>query len=1343
MRGKTKEVKDRLHLVTLASSAGGLEALKRFLSNAEPDGGTTYVVIQHLDPTHESMFPQLLQKVTSLTVGQVQPHTRLKADHVYVIPPNRYLEVRDQHLELFEPPVARGHRMAIDHFLRSAAESFGPQCACCILSGSGTDGSQGAKAIKESGGLVLVQDPGEAGFDGMPRSTISGRLADRVLSAADMPALIAGFFDGEFEISPTSADGNDALKRILQMVKERTGYDFYNYKNATLTRRIQRRMRFHLCDTPQEYIDRLIKDDEEVHALRKDLLISVTHFFRDPEIFRKIKDDALSEMCERIAQGDNVRIWVPAVATGEEAYSIAILLQEVFEHTKRTCQVQIFATDVDQDALETARVGWYPRSIEADVSSERLERWFTAERGGYRIHKNIREMVTFAQQNLLDDPPYSRLDMITCRNLMIYLESNVQQQIVSLFHFALKPDGILVLGPAEAVAQHSGMFQPVDKKHRIYRRLDTPRQPGRQIPSSPFERQFQAKGISDISPRGRLDSDLLAQAAQRALARHEKICIAVVDSECALQYVLGESAPYMEIPAGVMDRHLGNLVRQGLRAKVRMIMHQAIKDEQAEAHTTARMQIEGKECRVTITCRRVDQANDLYACIFVYHRTEPPTNVTCELDSDTAAAARIAELEQELNDTRRDLVSTIQQLETTNEELRASNEEVVSVNEEVQSTNEELETSKEELQSLNEELTTVNQQLQDKMTEVYRSHEDMANLLASSDIATVFLDPELCIRRTTEAADAILNTRPTDAGRRLRHFASPFHEINLTAEAQKVLSDKQPREHEALADNGRWYSIRILPYRNTNGQTEGVVLTLVDIDRLKKTQEQIENEPKLLDTVLETLPTGLVIADANGRITRDNQASRELWGIKLEADSWEDYDDFVAWWPETQQRITAEEWAMTRALQTGEVIRNELILNQKFNSDEQRYFINNVAPIRDASGNITGGVAALQDVTERMAAEKAYQETAEMFQTLADHISQFAWMADATGWIFWYNQRWFDYTGTTLEEMKGWGWQKVHHPDHVDRVTARFKEAIEKSERWEDTFPLRSAGGEYRWFLSRALPIRDPHGRILRWFGTNTDVTERLQAEQALEEEHKLLDQRVRERTRELEKSQQEVRQLHHLTATAEQRERRRIAEGLHDNVQQLLSAARMGLSVVLPKIHEEKDHHRLAQTEQWICEALEATRSLIFDLSPAVLYEMGLEPAVRHLIGELKERFNLEVKLTVNQKNEPADESVRVFLFSAVRELLFNVVKHAHTKEAEVEISSSDGRAMLVVRDQGCGFEQSAINGAISDSASEATSLGLKMLKERAAQFGGDLELDTTPGNGCTITLWTHRENQ
>ena len=572
--------------------------------------------------------------------------------------------------------------------------------------------------------------------------------------------------------------------------------------------------------------------------------------------------------------------------------------------------------------------------------------------------------------------------------------------------------------------------------------------------------------------------------------------------------------------------------------------------------------------------------------------------------------------------------------------------------------------------------------------------------------------------------------------------------IEAWSESLRTGADYRVEHRVQMGDGSfRWHLSRAIALRDDDGRIVKWFGTATDIDDLKEAERQLaeseqalrdalqeaEKQRRLLDTVLDSLPVGVIIADAQGRIVRDNEATRELWGIPPQTDSWEKYGDWVGFWPETGQRIQAHEWAMARAILQGESTRNELIQNERFDTHERRYYINNAVPLRDAGGRIIGGVAAMQDVTDRLDIEEALRRSEQNFRALADHMSQLAWMADADGWVFWYNRRWFDYTGTTLEQMQGWGWRQVHHPDHVERVVEKIRRCFQAGELWEDLFPLRSRDGEYRWFLSRAAPIRDSDGNVIRWFGTNTDVTEQKQSQEALQQAREQLEQRVAERTAELQRRADQLARLSSELTLAEQRERRRLAQVLHDHLQQLLVGAKFGLEMLSRRV-DESLQEPARQIDELIDESLKASRSLTVELSPPILHDAGLAAGLEWLSRWMEQKHGLTVHLTSDHRAATDREDVRVLLFQSVRELLLNTVKHAGVTEAHVSLEACDHDMLCVtVQDNGRGFDPQNI---LQDSRALHGGFGLFSIRERLGLLGGRLDVISSPGRGARFSL-------
>ena len=749
-------------VVGIGASAGGLEALKAFFGAMPPKSGLVFVVVVHLDPTHESLMPQLLSHVTGLTVEQARDRQPLETDHVYVIPPNRTLTIDQGLLRVREVADRRSLRGAIDHFFRSLAEAERDRAVAIVLSGTGTEGTLGTRAVKAEGGLVMAQAPDTAAQPGMPTSAIATGLVDLVLAPDKMPeVLLASMRKVPAHRPPrAAADAKplEGLPAILAVLRARTKYDFRGYKKGTLQRRIERRMGLQQIDSVTRYLDFLRSHPTEVDKLFKDLLIGVTSFFRDAPSFEELGAKVLAVLVREHDQEAPIRIWVPGCSTGEEAYSLAIVLAEQMAAAQSACRVQIFATDVDDDALEIARIGTYPDSIALDVTPQRLQRFFTRHDHRYTIIKSIRESVVFAVQNLTTDPPFSKLDVVSCRNVLIYLESEMQERLLSLFHFALNPGGYLFLGSAEGVGPLDDLFSPISKRRRIFRRLGQGTRQALELP-------VHAPAATDAARIGaKVTSEpTLATLADQLLLDHLAPVAVVVRSSGQIVRFYGAMERYVSLPKGEATLDVLTLARDALKATLRAALHEAVRRNRPTVIETLDA---GRDRRTTlrVTVKPLNGPQTAERLWMILFEEVPPPARASTRKAGHGQHDLVRRLENELRVTKKEQQHLVEQLESSNEELKAANEEVLSMNEELQSTNEELTTSKEELQSMNEELTTLNAQLQDKVQELTSVNDDLANLLVSTDIATVFLDTDLRIKRFTTAASHVLNLQKSDTG---------------------------------------------------------------------------------------------------------------------------------------------------------------------------------------------------------------------------------------------------------------------------------------------------------------------------------------------------------------------------------------------------------------------------------------------------------------------------------------------------------------------------------------------------------------------------------------------------
>jgi two-component system, chemotaxis family, CheB/CheR fusion protein len=805
-----------------------------------------FVIVQHLDPTHKGIMPELLQRATAMKVIQVKDRTKVRPDWVYVIPPNRDMSILHGVLHLLEPAAPRGLRLPIDFFLRSLALDQQERSIGVILSGMGSDGTLGLRAIKEKAGVVLVQEPATAKFDGMPRSAIDAGLADMVAPVEALPGKIIAYLQRAPLIAQTEVALEDkaqsALEKVVTLLRAHTGHDFSLYKRNSLYRRIERRMGIHQINKMADYVRYLQENSQELDLLFKELLIGVTNFFRDPAAWEQLRGNAIPTLLAQRSPSHALRAWVPACSTGEEAYSLAMVFKEAVEQAKPkgNFALQVFATDLDRDAIDKARQGFFPDNIAADVSPARLRRFFAKEERGYRVRKEIREMVIFAPQNLIMDPPFTKLDILSCRNLLIYLAPEVQKKLIPLFHYSLSPGGILFLGSSETIGSAMDLFVPLNGKSRLFRRTESP------LRAEPVEFPPSFSAGPPAGPAARPASNPLAslqsQAEQLVLQRYAPPAV-LANEKGDIFYISGRIGKYLEPAAGKANWNLFAMTREGLRYELTGAFQKALRQKEGMALHGLKVGTNGGEQRVDVTVQQLDDPGPLQGLVMIVF-TEVAAPVAAlpgpgRRPKPHARNARLSELEQELRQVRAESRATHEEMQTSQEELRSANEELQSANEELQSTNEELTTSKEEMQSLNEELQTVNTELQAKLEELSRASNDMKNLLNSTDIATLFLDNDLNVRRFTPQAAKIIKLIPVDVGRPITDLVSDLNYPTLVDDVRKVLRTLAPTEMSAATRDGRWFNARIMPYRTLDDRIDGVVITFADITVAKMLEAKL------------------------------------------------------------------------------------------------------------------------------------------------------------------------------------------------------------------------------------------------------------------------------------------------------------------------------------------------------------------------------------------------------------------------------------------------------------------------------------------------------------------------
>ena len=1180
-------------VVGLGGSAGALEPFMQFFAGMSADSGAAFVVIQHLAPTHESLLPDLLARHTQMKVMQAGDGVPVEPNCVYVIPPDQDLGICDGVLHLTKLIKPHGIPMPIDFFLRSLAEERQERAVCVLFSGVGSDGTQGLRAVQAAGGLTIAQDPQTAQYNDLPRSAIDSKHVDWVLPPDQIPGAVLEYLRHPYVKSDKSVIGDAAegkrggLDEILSIVRKQTDCDFRCYKKHTILRRIERRMGLrHISDITQ-YCQVLGQDAEEVSQLRNDLLINVTAFFRDGEAFEELRNQVIAPLLAAKPAGEPLRVWVVGCSTGEEAYSLAILLMEAMAAARKNCPVQVFATDIDEDALQTARQGCYRESIAADISPERLERFFIRTEHGYQVIDSLRSAVVFAVQNLISDAPFSRMDLISCRNLLIYLDAETQTKLAPLFNFALAPGGHLFLGKAEGVGSENELFSLVSKKAKIFRRVTLSRPIVLDTPIVPGKKKIQpVPGVA-----GRLPSVAYADAIRQALLGHFTASVVLVALRGQILQFYGQTGKYLDLPTAEPNLNLLDIAKEGLSLRLRAALHTANDEKRTVVLDGIPITRNANDscARVTITPVAQRGAPEPLLAVIFEDALRPPV-VSSEPSHDHGCEAAVQQLENELRITQQDLHATILDLQSSNEEMRISNEEVVSTNEELQSTNEELETSKEELQSVNEELTIVNNQLQEKVEQLDVAYGDIANLLKSTQLATLFLDRDLRIKFFTPVTTQVLNLIASDTGRPVRDLSLSFLACDFTADAQAVAQGGAAIERDLRHFDGSYYVVRFMPYRTHDNRLEGVVVTFDNVTRLRESEARFRS----------------VLDQSRDVIYRQN-------------------------------------------VQTGR------------------------------------------------------------FEYMSPVIEQIA--------------------GYSVDECLVMDIQTVMsliHPDDLPVVQAAYAR-LEETGISDVEYRLRTKKGDYCWVSNRSSMLRDKAGRPLYRSGNVSDITERKRGEDQIRSLTADLEQRVAERT---EVAETRAKQLQSLTVQlfdVEECERRRLAELLHDDLQQILTGARMQLRAACKAFPPMPSFQSI---DSLLEDSINKARQLSHELSPMVLYNSDLGASLEWLARRMKELHGLDVTVEKDGWVGTHVTGWDVFLFRAVQELLFNVVKHARVERACVQISRSMQELIVSVSDSGCGFDPAILK------PDDATGFGLLSIRERVQALGGLLSIESAPGLGSRFTV-------
>lgn len=1000
-----KESVQPSHYVGIGASAGGLEALEAFFVNMSPESNLAFIVIQHLSPDYKSLMVELLSKKTAMPVHRAEDGMEVHANSVYLIPPKKNLTIFHGRLVLNDKEVNQGISLPIDIFFRSLAEDQGDKTIAIVLSGTGSDGTRGVRAIKEMGGMVMVQDESTAKFDGMPRAAISTGVADFILSPEKMPGQLLGYVSHPYISGKRQADlllqDADALTRLFAELRDKTKVDFTHYKPSTITRRIERRMSVNQLGDFEEYVRYLQSYPGEVIALYRDLLIGVTSFFRDPEAMQALEEKWLPTLLARLKNRE-IRCWVAGCSTGEEAYTLAILLKEAMEKLAISRDIKIFATDIDREAIVTASTGIYPESIAGDLPPLIMGKYFYHKEEKLQIARHIREMVVFAQHNLIKDPPFTNIDLISCRNLLIYLQPVLQQKVFSMFNFSLNPEGLLFLGSSESIGEMGDCFEVLHQKGKIFRsrgkaqplrqELEVRDRGERGIPRPLFSAHKRDRRIADA------EGNMVVRQYLEMAAEHYLPLSVIVNERLQIVHIVGNSDGFFKIPSGPVEYDIAKLAARDLAIPLTTGVQKVFRSGEELSYTNIRLQHRNEDRNIRIRIRPLPELKGHEALVVVFFEeieSRPITGDTPIIyDAGAEVQQRIADLEQELQFARENLQATIEELETSNEELQATNEELLASNEELQSTNE-------ELQSTNEELYTVNAEHQNKIIELTELNNDVDNLLTSSRIGTLLLDEDLEIRKFSPEVTKIFHILEKDIGRPLTHITHRLLDFEPMEMIRAVRENNIPCEEEIQAEGGRWYLVRAMPYSIGPSAYSGVVLTFIDISDARTAKSSLANSRKNTEDISQYIPAGLLLyrTGEQGQLVLEssNPEAERMTGISTEKWAGKTFDEI---WPAAEKLgLTAR---LRDVVKTGEVCSLE-----NFRYDDGQFSgVYRICAFRLAEGRLA---VSFEDVTDRIEAEDALRRSRQFILAVIDSLSSHICVIDQHGVIVAVNNAWREF----------------------------------------------------------------------------------------------------------------------------------------------------------------------------------------------------------------------------------------------------------------------------------------------------------------------------------------------
>jgi two-component system CheB/CheR fusion protein len=1298
--------------VGVGASAGGLEAFTAMLTTLPDSTGMAFVFLQHLDPNHNSALEEILTRTTRIPVTEARDGVVVERRHIYILPPNYDMVIRDGILRLSARTLTHGQHRPIDRFFVSLAEDCGDRAIAVILSGTASDGTSGCLAIKAVGGITFAQDEASAKYASMPKSAVEAGCIDFVLPPKAIAEELARIEKHPYIARiPTRPDellgpaSPSDIHALFAMLRQAKNVDFTHYKQSTLQRRIKRRMVLNQVQRLQDYL-RLVKSTpKELDELYRDILIHVTGFFRDPRAFDALRKEVFSALVKHRKPSDwPIRVWIPGCSTGEEAYSMAIALLEYtgpnnanVSAAANSRAVQIFATDISDDVLDRARAGVYPESVVADLSPSRLKRFFTRIDKGYQVLQSVREICIFAKQNIAKDPPFSGLDLISCRNLLIYLGPELQKRVIPTMHYALKPGSFLMLGGAESLGVFSDYFTLIDKKYKIYQKKTTSARLVTYFTGVDYSLRQRGDTKSAKMPVSGLG---IEKEVERELVNRFVPASIVVNSEMEIVQFRGKTGAYLEPAAGHPTFSLSKMAREGLLIDLRAALNTAEKENVPVRKEGVSIQSEGgtRDINFEVIPIRAEGSHErFYVVVFqdsppkFARKTDSKRLAVKEARKETPLARQNERLTREIRQLRSQLQSLIEEHETTSEEFKTANEEVLSSNEELQSTNEELETAKEELQSSNEELTTVNEELENRNVEMSTANNDLLNVLANVNIPVVIVNNDIHIRRFTPAAEKLLNLLPSDVGRFLGEIRPNIDLENLEQIARQTVETTSLREAEVRDTAGIWYLMRCRPYRTSESKVEGAVISFTDVDALKRV---VEETRAYADALIETAREAILILDAKLRVVVANPAF---------------YNSFAVSPSQTVNRLIFDlgnrQWDIP-ALRTllGKITNQNVRIDDfevrhKFEHLGERVMLLNARRLSVRQSLI---FLSIEDVTDRHRANEALERQA----ALLDLAHETVMVRTLKGEILFWNRG--------AEEMYGWNKEHALGTTTHQLLSTQFpipfseiEEELKRNGRWEGELVHATKMGATRIVNSRwaLLEQNDAEPVILE---INRDISDQKQSEETL-------------------------RRLSAYLMTLQDEERRRIARELHDSTGQKLAAAKLQLDTIVKSGNLKSHEKALRETVEWIDECFQEVRTLSQLLHPPLLDEAGLISATRWVVDGFSSRSNIQVELEVAGEIGRLPQPIELALFRVIQEALSNIHRHSGAKKVQIKLARADGGVSLEIRDNGKGIPPELLSG--SDHGRQVVGVGILGMRERLSQLGGTLEIESSK-NGTTVKV-------